>query len=125
MATITIDVNDPLIGNRQNLKPYDASTGGEITDLNTMDSEHFQDEDSVSLEEGDHTNSDQRFDKDGVSTSNQTNSETELARAETLALRRSKIAVVALLSATAILAAVLAFYFARKAENTEFEHQVS
>ena len=96
------------------------------SDLATMDIDRFEDEDNSSVEDGDPSSDHDltRFDKDGVSTSNPSSSETELAKAETLALRRSKIAVVSLLSATAILAAALAFFFARKAETNEFEQKV-
>jgi hypothetical protein len=93
------------------------------TDNNQVDSESsdgdFRDEehDSEHLTTSDTPDS-------GVSNSDQHASSSNIAKAETRAMYRSKVAVVILLSVSAVLAAGLAYYFSRKSETTDFERQV-
>lgn len=93
-----------------------------LTDKNQVDSESSDDGDEE--HDSEHLTASDTPDS-GVSNSDQHASSSNIAKAETKALYRSKVVVVALLAMTAVLAAGLAYYFSRKAETTDFERLVS
>jgi hypothetical protein len=102
---------------------HETKMGPILNDNKQVDSESSDNDFRVEEHDSEHlTASDTP--ESGVSNSGQEASFRNMAEIETKALHRSKVAAVALLAVTAVLAAGLAYYFSRKAETMDFERQV-
>jgi hypothetical protein len=106
-------------------KPNSKKSMKKEMDQQTMDSDHFDDENNSMSDPESTMNDDAHYDPAGETNTTGKHSESDVFQKETQALKRSKMVVVSLLCATAISAASLAFVFAKREEANEFDQEVS